>query len=144
MTAIAALTLADGQATPVTKTFSPVNIDANGVAKWADRSGGIAIGFNSVSMRLRTPPTAGKTSSSDRVYRLALKVSTPVLEVTSASTGTGIQPAPTKAYEPFANIELVLPERSTLQQRKDLLAYVKNFLNSAVVKDGVENFEQVY
>jgi hypothetical protein len=144
MTAIAALTLADGQATPANKTFSPVNIDSTGVAKWADRSGGIAFGFNTVSMRLRTPVTNGRVSSADRVYRLNLKVNTPVLEVTSASTGTGIQPAPTKAYEPFANIELVLPERSTLQQRKDLLAYVKNLLSNAVVTQGVENFEQVY
>jgi len=144
MTAIAALTIADGQATPANKTFSPVNIDATGVAKWADRSGGIAIGFNTVSMRLRTPPTAGKISSADRVYRLSLRVATPVLEVTSASTGTGIQPAPTKAFEPLATIELVLPERSTMQQRKDLLAYVKNYLNNAVVKAAVEDFEQVY
>ena len=144
MTAIAALTLADGQATPVNKTFSPVTIDSAGVAKWADRSGGIAIGFNTVSMRLRTPVTSGRISSADRVYRLNLKVVTPVLEVTSASTGTGIQPAPTKAYEPYANIELVLPERSTLQQRKDLLAYAKNLLSNAVVTQGVENFEQIY
>lgn len=143
MTAIAALTINDGAATPVAHTFSPVDIQ-NGVAKWADRIGGIAIGFPTVSYRLRQPIGTSKVSSGDRVYRLSLKVSTPVLEVSSASTGTGIQPAPTKAYEPYANIELVLPERSTLQQRKDLLAYVKNYLANAVVTQGVENFEAVF
>lgn len=143
MTAIAALTIADGQSTPVNHTFAPVTIDANGVAQWADRSSGIAIGFPNVSYRLRAP-AKGNTSTGDRVYRLSLKVSTPVLEVTSPSTASGIQPAPTKAFEPIANIELVLPERSTLAQRKDLLAYVKNLLSNAIVQQGVENFETVY
>lgn len=144
MTAIAALTIADGQSTPVNHTFAPVTIDANGVAQWADRASGIAIGFPMVSYRMRAPQKGNNASSGDRVYRLSLKVSTPVLEVTSPSTATGIQPAPTKAFEPLANIELVLPERSTLAQRKDLLAYVKNLLNNAVVQQGVENFETVY
>jgi hypothetical protein len=58
---------------------------------------------------------------------------------------TGIQPAPTLAYNLIATVELVLPERSTLQQRKDLLAYVKNALsNTAVIPPAVENFETVY
>jgi len=139
MTAIAALTLADGQATPVNHTFSPVNIDAGGVARWADRSSGIAIGFPVISQSLRNP------TKGSRNYRMTAKVQLPVLEVTSPGTATGIQPAPTKAYDLLATIELVLPERSTLAQRNDLLAYVKNLLaNPAVVPPAVQNFEQVY
>lgn len=139
MTAIAALTLADGLATPVNHTFSPVNIDQAGVARWADRSGGIALGYPVVSFSNRMP------TKGSRNYRLMAKVVTPVLEQTSASTATGIQPAPTKAYDLIFTCEFVLPERSTLQQRKDLLAYAKNFLGSAaVVTPAVENFESVY
>jgi hypothetical protein len=139
MTAIAALTLADGATTPVNHTFSPVNIDQAGVARWADRAGGVALGFPVVSFSMRNP------TKSSRNYRITAKVNVPVLEQTSPSTATGIQPAPTKAYDLIFNGEFILPERSTAQQRKDLLAYVKNyFANAAVIPAAVENFESVY
>lgn len=139
MTAIAALTLNDGAATPVAHTFSPVNIDQVGVARWADRSGGIALGFPVISFSLRSPT---KTS---RNYKLTAKVVTPVLEVTSPSTSTGIQPAPTKAYDIIFNVDATLPERSTLQQRKDAYAFLKNFLgNATVMQNAIEQFESVY
>jgi len=140
MTAIAALTIADGAATPANHTFSPVNIDQVGVAKWADRSSGIALGFPVLSFSMKTPSVKGA-----RNYRAMIKVALPVLEVTSPSTSTGIQPAPTKAYDLLASVEFVLPERSTLAQRNDLLAYVKNFLaNTTVVPPAVQSFESVY
>lgn len=138
MSAIAALSLADGQATPVNHTFSPVNIDASGVAKWADRSGGIALGFPVVSFSLRNP------SKTNRNYKITAKVVLPVLEVTSPSTSTGIQPAPTLAYNLTANVELVLPERSTQSQRDDLRAYVTNFLTKSVIISACQSFESVY
>jgi len=139
MTAIAALTLADGAATPVNHTFSPVNIDAAGVAKWADRSGGISVGFPQISFSLRNPSKGFKS------YRITAKVVVPVLEVTSPSTTTGIQPAPTLAYNMQGTVEFTLPERSTLQQRKDLLAYVRNYMaNATVITPAIENFEAVF
>jgi len=138
MTAIAALTLADGQATPVNHTFSPVNIDMAGIAKWADRSGGIALGYPVVTLNLRQP------SKTNRNYKLTAKVVTPVLEVTSPSTATGIQPAPTLAYNIIFNVDAVLPERSTLAQRNDALAYFKNAVANAVFTAAVQNFESVY
>lgn len=138
MSAIASMTLADGQATPVNHTFAPVGIDQASVAKWADRSGGIALGFPAVSFSLRAP------SKASRNFRLTAKVVTPVLEVTSPSTATGIQPAPTLAYNLVANVDIILPERSTVAQRKDLLAYLQNYLASTVVESAVEDFEQVY
>jgi len=138
MTAIAALTLADGQATPVNHTFSPVNIDQSGVARFADRSGGVAIGYPVMSYSFRAP---SKTSWN---YRILVKAVLPVLEQTSASTSTGIQPAPTKAYDLTFNGEFILPERSTLANRSDILAYAKNLLSHAIVTEGVKNFESVY
>lgn len=138
MTAIATLSLADGQAAPVTHTFNPVNIDSAGVAKWADRIGGIALGFPVVSSSLKMP------SKTSRNYRLSLKIVTPVLEVTSPSTASGIQPAPTKAYDLIGTMEFVLPERSTLAERKNLKAYMVNLLAHSVVTTAIENFETVY
>lgn len=139
MTAMAALTLADGQATPANHTFGVVGKDQTGIARWADRSSGIALAFPTVSFNLKTP-TAGS-----RNYRLTAKVVVPVLEQTSPSTATGIQPAPTKAYDLLGTFEMVLPERSTKAQREDLLAYMKNFLASAtVVTPAVKDFESVF
>jgi hypothetical protein len=140
MTAIAALILNDGQATPVAHTFSPVNIDQAGVARWADRSGGIALGFPVITFSNKGPVAKGS-----RNFRETFKVVFPVLELTSPSTMTGIQPAPTKAFDLIFNGEFVLPERSSLAQRNDLLAFVKNFLaNPAVIPPAVQNFESVY
>jgi hypothetical protein len=91
-----------------------------------------------VSQSLRVP------TKGSRNYRLTVKVSLPVLEQTSPSTATGIQPAPTKAYDLTFNGEFILPERSTLANRNDILAYVKNYIANAVVSSAVQNFEAVY
>lgn len=139
MAAIAPVALLDGQSTPVSHTFAPVTIDQNGVAKWADRSTGISVGFPTISYSLKNP------NQGSRAYKIAAKVVLPVLEQTSPSTATGIQPAPTVAYNLIANVELVLPERSTLLDRKNLIAYVRNYLaNATVITAGVENYEAVY
>jgi hypothetical protein len=48
-------------------------------------------------------------------------------------------------YTLIANVELVLPERSTLADRKNLIAFTRNYLaNAAVITAGVENYETVY
>jgi hypothetical protein len=138
MSSIATLTLNDGATTPVAHSFAPVNIDKNGVAWFADRSGGIALGYPTISYFMRSP------TKESRVYKLTTKVVTPILEVTSPSTSSGIQPAPTKAYDIIFNIEAVLPERSTLQERKNAFAYAKNLLAHAALTAGVESFESVY
>lgn len=135
---IAALTLADGAATPVNHTFSPVGVDA-GIAKWEDRSGGIALGYPTITFSIRRPAKGSQN------YGLTAKVVTPVLEVTSPSTSTGIQPAPTKAYDITMNVSMSLPARSTLQQRKDAYAFLKNYLaNASVMQAAVENYDGVW
>lgn len=138
MSALAAIALMDAAATPVSHTFSPVMIDSNGIATYTDRASGIALGFPRLTLSMR-PPT-----KTNRNYRLTLKLATPVLEVTSPNTATGIQPGPTLAYSPLVNIEFVLPERSSLQNRKDILAYAKGLLAHAVVTAAVQDFESVY
>lgn len=137
MAAIAPITLPDGQTTPVQHTFGPVNI-IDDVARWADRVNGISVGFPTLTHSLRSP------TKGSRAYKLTTKVVLPVLEVTSPATGTGIQPAPTKAYDLIATVEIVMPERSTKQQRQDILAFSKGILSHAVVKAAVEDFESIY
>lgn len=119
MSAIAAFTLLDGAATPVARTFSPVK-NLNGVATYAEKSGGIAIGYPTVSISLREP------TKNSRIYRATKKTVYPVLEVTSPSTATGIQPAPTLAHSLTHMEEFFLSERCTPEQRDHLIALVKN------------------
>jgi hypothetical protein len=138
MAAIAVLTLNDGAAAPVAHTFNPAPDIMTNLARWVDRSGGIALGYPAITMSMRNPTKVS------RAYKVTLKVVTPVLEVTSPTTTTGIQPGPTLSYNLICNCEFVLPERSSLQQRKDLLAFVKNYLANSVVTSAIQDFEPVY
>lgn len=141
MPAFASVSLYDGQTPdPTAHTFTPVRIDRNGVALFADKSQGIPLGFPQMTLLVR-PPVKNSGSS---IYKVSLKVMTPVLEVTSPSTTTGIQPAPTKAYDLMATVEFNLPERSTVAQRKDVLAYVRNMLGSAFITAAVHDLDSVY
>lgn len=142
----ASIVINDGAATPAAHTFVPSS-DSDGVSLFEDKASGIAIGFNSIMVRVRRPipATAGTASDAkNRVYRVNLNVVTPIMESTSASTGTGIPPAPTVAYTPRCNMEWLLPERSTTQNRKDLVAYVANLLANADIKKVLQDLEDFW
>lgn len=138
MAAIGNLTLTDAAGTPVNHTFSPQPDILSNMARWVDRSGGIALGYPTATLSMRMPTKAS------RVYKVVSKLVTPVLEVTSPTTTTGIQPGPTLSFNLIASAEFVLPERSTLQQRKDIFAMFKDYLSDAVLTAAVETFEPVW
>jgi hypothetical protein len=140
MPAIASLVANDGATTPVAHTFSPVGINADMVAQYDDRSPGVAVGYNSLTVSLRKP----SNGSTSRNYKAVIKLVLPTLEITSPSTSTGISPQPTKAFDCLANVEFVFSERSSLQNRKDLLALVKNILAHATITSVVQDLENVY
>lgn len=133
-------------------TLNPEGISPQGIATWVDRSGGIAIGYPRLTMSVRPPTKAS------RVYKVTVKLVLPTLEQTSASTATGIQPAPTKAYDCSCIMEFFLPERSTLLERQTLYSRVATlFARTVNASDGnptdvtgtpletaVTTFENVY
>jgi len=133
MAAISALVLADGQATPVNKTFTPQDC-TSALATWTDRSSGIGLGMPSVTLALVQSKDTNKVTG---------KVSIPVMEVISGSDA-GYTPAPRVAYTSIGKFELVLPNRGTLQNRKDVSAFLKNFLSNAAVTKAVEEFERPF
>lgn len=100
----------------VDTTLNPEGINSQGVAAWVDRSGGIALGYPRFTMSVRPPTKAS------RIYKVQAKLVLPTLEVTSPSTSTGIQPAPTKAYDNTMVMEFFLPERGTLAERQRLFS----------------------
>jgi hypothetical protein len=115
----------------VDKTLNPEGFITPGVARWVDRSGGIAIGYPAFTMSVRPPNKAS------RIYKVTAKLVLPTLEQTSPSTMTGIQPAPTKAYDCSCVMEFMLPERSTLAERQALFSTVASlFARTINASDG--------
>jgi hypothetical protein len=141
MSAFAALTLLDGAATPVSHTFTPRIIDASGVALYEDQATGVAVGFPQVTLSTKRP---SKTSNGSKNYRIMQKVVFPVLEVSSPNTGTGFQPAPTKAYELIANLEFVIPERASAVERAHLQAFAANLLASVQGKAMIKDLDTIW
>lgn len=131
------ITLTDAASTPVNHVFAPNTLIGN-VATYADRSGGIAVGYPTLTVVCNQPT---KTS---RLYKQRMKLVLPVLETVSNSTYSGIEPAPTKAYDVTAIVEFIAPDRSTLQNRKDLRAMLVDLLSESFVTSLVETQETVY
>lgn len=146
MPTIANITINDGLATPVAHTFKPVNIDAQDVSHYEDMVSGIPLGYGRLSISLRRPSTSLAPGANSRlaVFRCKMKLEIPTLEVTSPSTGSGIQAAPTVSHTTLFTGEFVLPARGTLQERKDILAYAKNLLSNAIATDVAVNLENLY
>lgn len=145
MPAVANIVLADAQGTPVNHTFIPLSKDANGVWWFEDQSGSSPVGYNRISVQLvRTPPAGnGQASVSNRVNRVKLGIHTPTLE-TLGTADSGITPPPTVSYVNRCSMEFILPERNTLQNRKDIRKYAQFLLADTNIVSVVENLQNYY
>lgn len=141
MAATANIVINDGQSTPVAHTFAPAKTSADS-ALFEDRTAGIYIGFNKLTIDLRRPTGASKDAS--RNLKLVIKIETPKLETVSNNTFSGIAPAPTISYRPVVEMVATLPERCALQDRKDLQAFLKNVLSNSFITDAFEKYELPY
>lgn len=130
--------LVDAASTPVTHTFKPASIAGSAILAWRDSNQAIYAGQGILSCVQRLADRKTKTT------KVTWKLEAPVLEQTSPSTSTGIQPAPSVAYTPLATIELVLPDRMSLQERKDLLAQARSLFSNAVVTSQVQDLDMLY
>jgi len=129
MPAIAALTINDGQASPAAHTFSPVSTDGS-KAQWADRSPTIPAGFRLISREV-SPPSGNRT-----VYRITDGYMLPTVATVNGTDQV--------VRYSSAQLTLNIHPDATLQERKDLLAYVKNFLADSTVVTSVQNIEPFY
>jgi len=128
----------DGATPSVGHTFTPVNRDPNGFMVFVDQSGEVPAGYHRMTARLREP------SPGSNDYKFELKIWRRTLEVTSPSTSTGIQPAPTLAYSQIGEVSFSLPKRGTEAERKDIRAFIKNALDNAQVRDMIEKLIGIY
>jgi len=126
------IVLADAQGTPVNHTFIPLGPDKNGVFLFEDQSQASPIGFWRISLQLKRPDSVSAGANSDkRTYRAMIGLHEPVLENITNNTVSGIAPAPTISYVPRCFVEFVIPERASLQNRKDLRKMVTLLLAEA-------------
>jgi hypothetical protein len=109
----------------VDKTFDPEGFIAPGVARYVDRSAGIAVGYPSFSMSVRPPTKAS------RIYRVTSKLFLPTLE-TVGNAYNGITPGPTLAYGLLGVMECMLPERSTLAERTAFASYMRSLFYTTI------------
>ncbi len=144
MSAVANIVLADAQATPVNHTFIPIGPDADGRWWWEDQSGGSSIGYNRISMLLkRAPNPAPGSNAGSRVNRVQVGFHTPKLE-TLGTSDSGLTPPATVAYVDRCNVEFVLSDRDTPQDRKDLRKFIDYLMAETQLTNMVENLQNVY
>jgi len=144
MSAAANIVLNDAQATPVAHTFIPIGPDAQGAWWFEDQSASESIGFNRISMLLkRVGNPAPGSNSGDRVNRVRVSLHCPVLE-TLGTNDSGLTPPPTVAHVERMAVEFIIPERASLQNRKDLRKYAYGLLAETQLLAMVEALTNVY
>jgi len=134
MPAFGNIVINDGASTPAAHTFAPVAIDAKGVATWADRSSGIPAKYIKLDAS-NTDPTGGGTQNRE-IFTVRLPV---VADGSDPSVKTG-----TLLRTLTAQVQVAIPVSSTLQERKDLYAYLKNYLATSAVQAIIQDLEHVY
>jgi hypothetical protein len=112
----------DGADTPVSVTFKPETV-SNGTATFRDDRSGV---FN---LMPRIKAGVSLSSAQRPTSRATISVALPVKK-----TVDGVDVVD---YVLRAEAQFVLPERCTVQTRKNLLAYLVNSLNADPIKDTV-------
>lgn len=124
------ITINDGQATPVARTFT-FERKQDDVLTFVDRSTGVAAKFARLTIRQVPATTAGSK------VKMALRVSIPVWG-TLPSGASGIIRTLRAGPDGFD-----IPDDSTAAERADLFAFYTNGLNHALVKGIVTNLDYV-
>lgn len=145
MPAVSNIVLNDAQATPVAHTFNPMSVDPKTGTWWfEDQSASSSIAFNRMSIQLIKPlPPAPGQASSGRMNRVKIAIHTPKAE-TLGTNDAGITPSPTIGYIPRCTMEFVLPERASLQDRKDIRKYAQFVVADSNVLALIENLQNFY
>lgn len=135
MGAITTIIVADALSTPVNHTFNPISVEG-GKAVWKEQSNAAASGFWPCVLSYRTP----LPGQSEKLYRVSLNLGIPTVV---SETINGVS-NPLVARTGRASVEFVLPESSTLQERKDLRKILVGLLDNVLVKATIEDLTPVY
>lgn len=123
------ITINNGAATPVAKTFSPERV-APDLSTFTERSTGVSAGFVRLGVGF-SPATARRSTN-----RIDISLDLPVL-ATVNGVSTVAHVARFKGY-------FVIPDVCTADQRADLHAFVANGLQHALLKGVVKDLDPMY
>lgn len=138
MPAIASIFVIDAESTPVTHTFVPNNGQTKDEPSLSyNKTSGIYAGFEKLTTLVRR-------SNTGKATKVSLQVVCPTLAQTSPSTGSGIQPQPTVAYNRLAKVEFTFPDACTLQERKNIRAMVTSLLTQSAIVQAIEELSPLY
>lgn len=133
------IVIADANTTPVSHTFIPIGLNADGEFVWMDQSQSNPLGYWRVRLSIKRPPPArAGQSSSGRSYRVRIELEEPILATLSNSTVSGVLPAPTLAYTPRSIQEYILPEEGTVLDRQNISKMAPLLAQNAQIKAVVE------
>lgn len=133
MPSITNLTIADGQTTPANKTFTPYTAQrGTEPAVWLNKEASTMVGARRITCLVREKATSG--------YKVSLKIEDPVLAALAPGCCVDAN-TPKISYIDLVNIEFSLPAGATIANRKDILAYAKNLLGTAVATSAVVDLE---
>ncbi len=136
------IVIADAQATPVNHTFIPLGKDDNGVYWYEDQSAESPVGYWRISVAVKRPKGAVPgQATNNRFFNTKVALYEPTLETVSNSTVSGIAPSPQIAYTCRAHAEFVSPERSTLQNRKDIRKMLPLLLQNSQMGNLIEDLQ---
>lgn len=133
------IVLADAQATPVNHTFKPAGYDKDGKYQFVSRAAANAVGNWMIKVDVKQP----SSSAPNGTFRYKLELHEPVLEVLGDANAAGYVAAPSVAYTPRVFVEFVLPDRTTLQNRKDIRKMCAGLVNDAQVQGIIEHLTYV-
>lgn len=137
MPQIAALTIKDGEATPVDHVFNP--IATNPKPSW--RRNGVSV--PAVGME-RLEVSTKLAQNANGVHKHAATLVIPVMEQTSGGTSGGYIAPPGVAHELKGVINIFNHQRSTKQDRKNLRVMLANWLLSATAVSQIDDLEQPF
>lgn len=135
MSAIAAITIADGKATPENHTFNPIE---SGVASM------YRTGVSTLPLIGQEVIRVTQKKVNPQVQSVVVALDLPALETATGENSEGYTAAPKVAYVNRCTLTFMLPVRGTAAQRTDLRTLVKNLLANAQVVDAIDNLTPSY
>lgn len=135
MSAIQPIVINDGAATPVAHTFTPVT---SVPPFYRESQSALAlVGQGTIEL-------TSKAESGNGMTKVRLVLALPALEAITGSNGAGYTAQPKVAYTNKVDATFFLPNRGSMQQRKDLRVLLMNALANAQVIDAIDNVSQPY
>lgn len=123
------LTINDGQATPVAKTFSPERV-APDSSIFTERTAGVSAGFKKLAVRYSAASAKRPTN------KVNVDLDFPVLQTVNGVSSV--------AYAGRFRGEFTLPDVMTAAERADMHAFVANALDLTQVKAVIKDLDPMY